>query len=263
MTVDPSPLSFGAHDDVVFARSPLSLVICQIRFDAITSLLTEVGIVGFQEALRALYPQFNREEEAEIGISDTTTSVRRRVPIWRLTDESGVWQTSIAVDFLSLETQNYAEFTDFLNRLGPIVDALDRTVHPSKTRRLGLRFINEFSFSKSKNVTEWSEILRNSLLGLIADRDLANVVTSSRSEIRLADANGDSLVVRHGVPQEDSSKYVLDMDYFTTAAYPIEPESDLFTALLGFSRSMTGVFHRYLTERGIEYLEPSPRETRE
>ena len=259
---DSSTLNFGEHPDVVFRRSPLSSVICQIRFNPITSLLTEVGVVGFQEALRESFPEFSRHQEAEIGISDTETSVKRRVPIWRMSDDSGRWRASIAVGFVSLETRKYKEFSDFLERLMPVVSALDRTVHPGGSTRLGLRFVNQFTLPKEMKGQGWSALLDETLVGLLDGKGSIPKPENTLAETRFRDENGDDLVIRYGLPEDSTSKYLLDMDYFTSRNYTIASSSALFDTLMGYSRSLTALFHQCLTEDGYEYLQPkTERET--
>ena len=132
-------LTFSKHEDVVFSRAPLLSVLCQIRFKPVLSLLSDVGVSGFQEALRFRYPILEREQNTNVAVSPQQSGpqvgIQQHAPVWRLTGgETNKYRVSIGTDFVSLDTSQYQDFGEF-ERLMFVLNALDRTIHPGEATR--------------------------------------------------------------------------------------------------------------------------------
>ena len=66
----------------------------------------------------------------------------RQETIWRLQDAAQSWRVSLAPTFVALETPRYTSRQDFLRRFTAIVEALEVTLKPQLTQRVGLRYIS-------------------------------------------------------------------------------------------------------------------------
>lgn len=289
-------LRFAEHEDVVFRKAPLLSVLCQIKFDPVLSLLSDVGVAGFQESIRNLYPRFNAEQFERLEVSGSPATPQRRfglsqsAPIWRHTDEEARWRVSIAADFIAIETPRYRDFEEFLDRLMFVLNAIDRTVHPGDSTRIGLRKINVLSHPDVSTTIDWRHFLRRELIGIVGTEHPGQLMFGL-SDIRFGEGLSE-LTVRHGavpdhfveqlersmvvssvdaVPvaaqpettisqaREPAHDYLLDLDYSTIAPYPVRDAEDLAEVLQEFSDGITSFFHWAILPRYREWLEPEPR----
>jgi uncharacterized protein (TIGR04255 family) len=251
-------LDFGTHEDVVFDRAPLQVVLCQIKFPPIYSLLSEAGIAGFQEAIRNLYPKTNKSVDAQVQMSDQQMSVMQSAPTFQFQSEDGAWTVSLSADFVALETPSYSHFGDFNARLTSILAALSRTVRPAATTRIGLRKVNRLLHPEVDRPSAWEGLLKPELLGLVAARDLPTPVQFAYAEIRFQDEDN-VMVVRHGVDQTAERAYLIDVDYFTERPYSLDEPKLAFDLLRHYSDGITSFFHWCLEPSMYEYLQPRPR----
>lgn len=236
-------LTFTEHEDVVFKRAPLVTVLCQIQFEPVLSLLGDVGVAGFQEGLRHLYPHFRAEQSAEIEVADQSVGFKQTAPVWRLLDDDERWRVSLAVNFVALETPRYRDFTEFLDRLFLVLDVLERTVHPGDATRIGLRKVNHLTHPDVKTPADWQSLLRPELLGLVGVELPADLAVSL-SDVRLRDGVNE-FVVRHGVISDEPAKYLLDVDHSSPVPYEIGANDALREVLSEFSGGITSFFIGY------------------
>jgi uncharacterized protein (TIGR04255 family) len=252
-------LDFGAHPDVVFRRAPLVVVLSQVRFAPILSLLTAAGVAGFQEALRERYPTLTPEEGGEVQLGPTGLSLSEKPPVWRLTSQDEHWRVSVATDFVALEAFKYTDAIEFAERLDEVLEAVDRTVHPPPASRVGLRKVNDLEHPEVHAPRDWRGRIGSHLLGLLEWDRIPGDVEFAFSDVRLRDGDGGTLAIRHGVLPGAPAKYRLDLDYFTERSLSVEAGGRLTAMLREYSDAMTGFFHLCLTEGLYDWLEPRPR----
>lgn len=230
-------------------------MVCQVTYGRVLSLLSDVGVAGFQEALRSKYPNFRPEQSADFAWQPTQIGVNLSAPTWKLTDESGQWTVSIGADFVSLDTTNYSHFPDFAQRFAEILAAVERTVRPGSSRRVGLRKINRFQHPDVTRPSDWEGLLRPELLGLsLAELPWPVDRAGSESVVHSEDA---TIVLRYGF--SEPAAFIFDMDCFTERHFNIEPASGLLDVLSTFSSNLTGLFRWALLPKLDNYLEPAPR----
>ena len=275
-------LKFIDHEDVVFRRAPLISVLCQIRFNPVLSLLSDVGVSGFQEALRGQYPHFTGEQSTAIAVQPnegrSQIGVQQSAPIWRLADAENSWHVSLGPDFVALETPRYLKFNDFLDRLMVVLAALDRTVHPGDAVRIGLRKINVLTHPEVDEPKGWQGFLRPELLSL-AGIELPGPINFSLSTVRVQDGVNHLRVnygivpaptfdqvpsrlveaAEEGVSSEEQRQFVLDLDYSSPVPYAIRRDDAMTELLQEFSDGMTSFFHWSIEEPMYRWLEPVPR----
>lgn len=235
------PLTFPASAEVVFERPPLLVVLTQVRFPPILTLLAEPGVAGFQEAIRDAYPSLIKVEEAGLLLGPNVVQAQRQAPVWKFTTEDEQWILSLSVDFVALESLAYANADDFLDRFDRVLDALDRTIHPAPTTRVGLRKVNDL-VADVHDARGWRGLLNPWLLGIIDDDDLPGDLAASFSIVRLKDENGDELLIQHGVQDEPSKNYRIDLDYFTERPFEVKRGADLRALLRAYAESETQFF---------------------
>lgn len=255
-------LAFPALADHVFENAPLVVVLTQVRFPPILALLAEPGAAGFQEAIRETYPTMTKIEDVGVLLGPTTVQAQRQAPVWQFTNSDKQWVVTLSVDFIAFETPAYTHADDFLTRFDRILDALDRTVHPARSLRVGLRKVNQL-VAAHQDAREWQHRLNPKLVGLLSDQELPGEVRFLFSDLRLGDENGDELAVRHGVIEGTPTKYRMDLDYSTERPFEIKAGSDLTALLRSYALSETQFFVWSLGEELHANLGPLPRPTRE
>lgn len=236
-------LTFPASADVIFERAPLLVVLTQIRFPPVLSLLAEPGVVGFQEAIREDYPRMVKIDESGLRLGPSGVQTERHAPVWKFTSDGGDddWAVSLSVDFVSFETPKYTHAADFVGRFDRVLDALDRTVHPAPSTRIGLRKVNDIK-APVTDASSWREFLHPSLVGVAAEEPVAPFVLNTLSHVRLRDENGDELAIYHGVVGDDLGQYRLDLDYYSERPLAIRALSELSELLRTFAASETQFF---------------------
>lgn len=258
----PLPLNFGEHPDVVFRHAPLVRVLCQVKFPPVLSLLTPVGVTGFQTAVRDHYPtMLPPEQTANIAVENETIGIKSNAPVWRMVNDSQDWTVGLAADFVSLETPSYTKIDEFLARLELILSALRRTVRPADSVRIGLRKVNLIAADEYQNDSRnLSNLIRGELLGPLGVANFPAPIMQSFSFFQFTD-DDNYLAVRYGFAKVESTDgFVLDTDYFTARPYRIDRDS-IAEVLQYFSDGMTSFFHWALTDEFKRRLEPSPRNT--
>lgn len=253
-------LNFGEHDDVVFEHAPLVTVLCQVRFPPVLSLMTAAGVAGFQTALREEYPTLlPPQRSASVELGPQSVGVEASAPVWKLSDAGGQWTVGLAVDFVSLESPNYTNITDFLTRFARVLKVLRRTVRPADSLRVGLRKVNFLEAPESQQTTSFLRMVRPELLGPLAVEQFPAPVSGFFSQLQFADQDN-LLVVRYGLQvQQERPGFVLDMDYFTERPNEVSDAPGLMQLLRHFSDGMTSFFHWGIDERYKQELAPRPR----
>lgn len=257
-------LRFGPHD-VQFDRAPLTRVLCQVKFSPIFALMSAGGVAGFQDAIRGEYPTLEEKRNAEVRIDhkQQQLSLAEKVPIWLLSNSDG-WTVSVAADFVSLETTAYTNFCEFRDRLDAVLEAVDRTIQPSDSTRVGLRKINALSHPTVSAPVDWASLLRSEVVGLLGTDVEAGQVNGGASETQFRDLDTGTLMVRHGVWSEPAATepdldYHLDLDYFTDRPFKICASTDIGEMLQDFSDAITSFFSWSLLPEMYDYLGPRPR----
>lgn len=262
-------LQFGAHD-TQFENAPLTTVLCQITFSPIYALLSPSGVAGFQDAIRGRYPTADVERSVAVQPGEEGIRVDQTVPTWRFSDDEG-WTVALSINFVALTTDSYLNFEEFIDRLNFVLDAVDRTLQPSDSSRIGLRKINAISHPDVQQPTDWAALIRPELAGLLAAPEMAGTLAGGSAEAQLVDGDEGILMIRHGVwndledhdlakdLQKVDLRFRLDLDYFTHRPFAIKGSDDLSALLGDYSNSITSFFTWCLGPALYEYLGPVPR----
>jgi uncharacterized protein (TIGR04255 family) len=254
-------LEFGQHADVVFDRAPLKTVLCQVRFPRVLALLAEAGITGFQAAVREEYPRLLEvERSASVEMTPETAKFQASAPVWRFTDD-GSWTVGLAVDFISLETPEYKDIDDFLQRFNRVLTALHRTVWPADSVRVGLRKVSAIACDEGERDTAcFLGIIRPEMLGPLAVKSFPATISGNYSQLQFEE-QFHHLVVRYGLQTlHERMNFVLDLDYFTEQPYKVDGGEQLAGLLRYFSDGMTSFFHWAVEDEYKATLGPRPRE---
>jgi uncharacterized protein (TIGR04255 family) len=229
-------LELPVQPRVVFERTPLALVICQVRFSTMLSVNDPKAVAPFQLAIQGDYPVAAPMAQQKVGLSIGPEGAQFSLPshplptpVWKFSDLSDDWTVVLTSDSIVLETRAYADFHDFLHKLRRVLDALESTIRPTICTRIGLRYINEV---RPKN-RDWASVVRAEFLGPLAIAQFKSRAVQSTQQLLLHGPGGERVHVQHGLiptgsavepkpgvaPNEDPY-YLLDMDAFVEYSRP-------------------------------------------
>jgi len=263
------PLILPDVDSKALARSPLAVVVCQVRYEQ--SLVVSDGGTGLKihEALggrEGLYPKIEpqqvMEAQIELGPRGVSSFGSPGIPIrgWRYRSADGAWTVTVMPDFVSLETTTYTTWaTDFRDRLSAVLKSVRDFVQPNIEERSGLRYVNRLIESGCTTPEDWVGIVADELLGPIANSSWSPGISAYQQQLQLEISDGSRALIRHGLISSEngtSEGYLLDFDIFRQEPQRFDHES-ILTAVDGFNRTALTLFQRSLRDGYISKLRES------
>jgi len=203
-------------------RSPLALVVFQIRYDAQPRLGTlETGLQVHEvlggkggrlptiEQVQAGNLSIQFGPEASAGQSIQTVG-------WRMLSTNRKTAAAFHVDALTLETTDYGRWAgDFADLISDALRALAEAVGPVTEHRLGLRYVDRITDLDIATAADWSGWLNSWALGpaVIDGLSEATQATEMSSAFRIDDEAAARMRVAV-FPETDAQVGVVDIDVF-------------------------------------------------
>jgi len=245
------------------ARSPLELVVCQIRHERRLVVGEGATALAIHEALGGAggsYPSIDEVSGAELNVvvgmgapdfRETKTSG------WRLTSADGAWVITLMPDNFSLETSAYTTWSDdFAPRLGTLIDAVAEHVKPTVEQRIGLRYVDRINELGLTELAAWRAYLRPELLGLVLHPQIGPGVRQYLQQVVIEFADGVVAGLRHGPvvePGREVIDYQLDYDIFRQRGRPFDA-SMVKAAAAQFNIYALQLFQATITDELLEEL---------
>jgi uncharacterized protein (TIGR04255 family) len=254
------------YEWVQFTKSPLKLVVGQVRFTTLLRFEERSFIAAFQQSIRNDYPKISREPSVTLQILPTGISQSAGEGLWRLSSRDNLWSIVLGESSLTLESRKYSSMKDFKRRFGRILKAAKDTLEISDRLRLGLRYINEFRYPDAKDLADWRELFNSEFVGFDASSLLDGHVVQMLQDIQLHRSDG-TLAIRHGLlngfavaplPQQqpDSGRfYYLDLDYSDMTECELDIQATL-DQMQEYNNTMYDFFRWTLGETLYQRLEP-------
>ncbi len=259
--------------EVRLQQAPLVGVIAQVRFPAILAIRNPDKVAKFQEALRQDYPFLIQEHVNRIELAGIQTPNVHSGIIWRLTDKErdAQWRVSLGIDFVALETSLYDSRNDFLNRIGTVVSAVEKTFEPASASRVGLRYVDQLV---DEAVARISEIVQPSILGIVGspretELNFRDSITRSLTETEILAPNGARIQARWGqLPPNttydpnildpiDKMSWILDLDMFKLGSHPFDREA-LQKITSNFAECIYWLFRQIVTDEFLKFYGGQP-----
>src|SRR3954467_14435483 len=216
-------LSLPEPDTSRLTRSPLELVVCQVRHERKLMVAEGHTALTVHEMLGGAsgrYPNLDEITGAELNlivgpgtmpnVSETKSSG------WRFASVDGTWVVTLMPDHFALETTAYTSWAeDFQPRLAEVADAVAQHVAPTFERRIGLRYIDRITELGLTSVAAWQPYLRPELLGMALHPEIGSAVRQSQQHLLIEIGDGVVAGLRHGPVVEagkDEVDYQLDFD---------------------------------------------------
>jgi uncharacterized protein (TIGR04255 family) len=192
---------------VVYRKSPLEQVICQLRFPPILRIDANLP-ADFQDLVRDAFPNFTEASEfkveipSEIGKQVPPEIIRQVIQSsgtknYEFSSVDGIWKVNLTRTFIALTTTKYERWESFREKLMLPLQALVDSYAPTYFSRIGLRYIDVFRRSNIGLAdVPWRELLSPALIGMFGSPDTADSVERFESvhEIRLAEQGGTTVV---------------------------------------------------------------------
>lgn len=186
--------------------SPLVKVLAQVRFEGKGALSDQPGITRLHELLMDDYPRLVPEPHARVTVGPVGAGAVT-VPQHRMVDLLGDRSVVVGPDHLTVEVAVHERWSALRGRLSAAVEALRSVVDVRVRERVGVRFINHFSWTDIENT------VRPVLLGPWADPDIRKSAVAGIGQLVLH--NGDvRMTVRHGAQTVGTGlgPFVVDID---------------------------------------------------
>lgn len=253
---------------VLFKKSPLRLVVGQIRFPLQLRLADTAFTAPFQDALADDYPVAAREQQVAFQV--TPKGGLQAAPsetLLRFTSRNGDWAVVLGESALTLEVRGYSAVEEFSSRFEKVLDAAKERLRLRERSRLGLRYINEFRHEAGRSLADWAKLMNPELLGFAGNNLLGGTVEHMAHEVRVRRDNG-VLAIRHGLlvggvvepipttPVAEGRFYLLDMDYYDERPSPLDIAATS-RALTAYNEVMYRFFRWSLGEPMYKHLEPN------
>jgi uncharacterized protein (TIGR04255 family) len=258
MPFKPTSIALPAPKPVRFERTPLALVVCQIRFEHLGAP-SEDDLRVLRDALADEYPVVQPLQAVQVQVGPPGAQAEANQG-WRFVSIDGHWSLSLLPDFAAVETSAYKDWEDFDRRLRMIFDALAKTLKPRVEVRLGLRYVNELQLDAVTAPSDWSRYLRPELVALTASDVLAPAAANAQQTIQVDGGDGAVLNFRHGFPgslidEVERPVYLLDFDCFREGQRPLDVNAALAEADR-FNTMITSLFQWCITEELWKELGP-------
>jgi uncharacterized protein (TIGR04255 family) len=260
-----APLTLPDPKPVVFGKSPLSLVVCQLRFEDLGEVERHFDVL--RELLAERYPLSQKMQSTGIQIGPGGAQAMPSASGLRFSSVDGKWTLTLMPDFCSLETTDYNDWADFDERLADVLQALEATAKPRVETRLGLRYVNQLQVEGVREASDWTEYLHPAIVGELDESIPFAASTLTLHQLIQLDVGEEAqMTFRHGLPgaaaglEDGSLAYVLDFDCFRQSEPPrsfdiddVRREADRFNTLI------TSLFQWCLKKPLWEELESSAK----
>lgn len=219
------PLIFPHMNHIALSRSPLSEVVCQLRFP-FDLAIAEKKPIELQKVLRPQFPilKLIHEFEATIPPNRDSISTASRPTSYSFEDNLG-YRAVLAPDFFALQATRYEGWEKFYSRFEFVCKSILDIYELTLATRLGLRYVNILT-PKNTNTNEIKDIvsLIKDEIAISLDESKVGPLQQGFVRINLED-DADTFTLTSGIVLDQSSKervFVLDFDHYTESNLELE-----------------------------------------
>jgi uncharacterized protein (TIGR04255 family) len=212
------------------ARSPIALVVCQVRFDSHSveakQVLEMQRILGQGE-----YPGITQfaGPDVRLQLGDQFIPSTIRQDAWQLSTADGSWAITLGGESVALQTTNgYTTWEEsFQPRLDVLVQAVQECIAPTMEQRLGLRYVNQLADLLVTGPGDLAQYFENSLLPGLQHELFGSALVAAQNQLVLRLDSDISCGLRLGFAPEGGhpNRYsgVVDIDLYRDTAQSFDP----------------------------------------
>jgi uncharacterized protein (TIGR04255 family) len=245
--------------EVPLGRSPISEVICQIKFPLILRITRETP-VDFQERIRDRFPEMEIERRVNIELdkSDPTAlETKPAIPIFRFKSEDRRTVVSLSAGFYALSTRAYTHWADFQAMLRQVHQAAREVYDLPYASRVGLRYVNVLKpgTTRAETMDALLDVLRPELTTLLQSR-CWSMPEEMLSQLALVSDDGTRLTLRSGYQGDregEGPSFLLDFDAYVERRTALDEVAALSNE---FHDIIYRAFRWCIREDGLDIFEP-------
>jgi uncharacterized protein (TIGR04255 family) len=254
------PLTLLEPSSTRLRRSPLHLVVCQVRHERNLAVADAGRALAIRDELE-VYPIIEEQAQQQVGIVAGPSGLQALSDMqeqrgWRLRSSDGTWNVALLPESYSLECTGYSSWTDFAHRLRALSTAVGASLEPALEQRVGLRYVDRITLPAVTSPQDWHGYINESLLGPILDDKWGASVEAVQQVIQMCGSEaGHRVLLRHGTDTEASGRwaYVLDTDCYRSEARQFDVESVMLT-VEDLHRLALQVFQTAVTPKLMDHL---------
>lgn len=256
---------FPESDRVVYSKTPLLQVICQLRFPPILDIGAS-DPAQYQNLVRQDFPLYEKRAAVSQHAASVFQKMSMPLPasatIHVFKSDDGHREINLSNETLAIADTRYARWEDFAAFMSMARDAFENTYHPSYYSRLGLRYIN-MVYRQDLGLEEsaWSDLINPVLAGMLTDKALESNIEETTTVTLLRISNDTLARIQHGLAREasrpDDTGFLLDADVHSTNK---EGGPNVAVKLADFNRTARRFFRWAVSERLHHALEPAELE---
>jgi len=232
-------LHLASPDERQLTKSPLTLVVCQVRFEPLPEVSEARKALALHEALGGRQGKYGKMEQLQS--SGFAASMGPNVPAaiskladqqgWRFRSDDGQWLVTVFPDQASLETTTaYTDWrNDYRTRIDELFRAIEKTFVPATRQRLGLRYIDQISDPAVETPQEWEPYIAREILGPILHPGIGEGIVASNQQMDIDAGGGMHCALRHGFLRDPGRggalTYILDSDVFREDVAPYSADA--------------------------------------
>ncbi len=245
------------------ARSPLELVVCQVRFESILGVSETARGLAFYEALGGREGPYRNLAQAQAQALNVTFAPGGApafaqppaVSGWQLKSADESWEVELMPDHLGLETKAYSTWQDFRARFSAALEALAQIVSPALEHRIGLRYIDRVQGLEISSPEGWSPYIAPELLGSVTHDALGGAVLTQQQQIEIDLSDDARCRFAHGFLKTDNGQlhYFLDYDMHREGGRAFDVEG-IMGKLDDFNTDALKLFQASVTAALLERL---------
>lgn len=170
-------MKIKAADRVIYDHNPLVQVLCQVRFDRILTLVSEIP-AEFQKRLAPLFPKYDVEQLASLQWSFSSAGAKTPpqqadVPsIHHFSSEDGQKKVSISADFFAYSCAKYEKWEVFHREFEELFRNFENLYPPTALQRIGLRYRDLIEREAiGLEGVPWRELVSPVVAGVFASQD--------------------------------------------------------------------------------------------
>jgi uncharacterized protein (TIGR04255 family) len=259
---DPAP--FPESERIVYARNPLELVICQLRFPSVLKISSEPP-ADFQDRVRKEFPLYCEVPTVSFGTSlpsEVSTVVSRMLPIpttraYEFSSANKEWAVTLTQESLALTCTNYTRWEAFRARLGELLEVFVNLYQPPFFTRIGLRYRDVINRTELGLVgVSWSDLLSKELGGVFHSAIAGSIEGLAYQLVLTLQGGAAKVTIQHGLAQKGEELcYIVDSDFYVTNRTETQNAIDILNY---FNRQSGRLFRWSIADRLHRALEPRP-----
>jgi uncharacterized protein (TIGR04255 family) len=224
-----------------YKRNLIKTAVCELRYPVLLEL-EETAPVKFQTAIRRDYPRYERRTNFKFHIGMEHT----REPEYHFTSVNKKWTVRVTTSAVSLETDNYSGFTEFMKRIKGIVAAANQFIDSPLFTRVGLRYVDAIPVPRQE-FDQWvnEELVRPLMGGRYGQPEMCWQIIQGACE-------SGNFTFQHGIRKETPGDYILDFDFFKE---DVEIKS-VETVLRALHKESLKLFFWAIVNKSLEHMEP-------